>query len=859
MGETGKQCVNTQVQETALVTYLLKDQTDNMGTESDGFAYQAVTITPSHFGTNALLNDAILRDDTTQALSDIQYLNAGALRYPGGTVTEELFDITDSEITIGLEDDGGQTKIVPLSDFLDFAAEVDCSVSIVIPTRDGLNLSAAVALHLGQYGERVPTDSYLQDVAAFIDEVVEKASARGVAIESFEIGNEFWLGGRMTALEYGRLSGEVALVVQQKLSELGYSRSESPDLLLQSSSNAGKFSPRETTEQTFYENGEEHTFDIPGQGRAAEQLEAIKTGLRQIEGSTNAIDGIVDHYYDKQGFHGVDISGQYIFEQFDELAEWLEENRAPWLASIKRYVTEWNVKRDGGTELQGLQGAAINIEMFYEMVTHGVNASHFWPLTGTGNNLASGNDGVSINGEVFRLMSKSLPTLRPELDFETEQLDVHAFGNNVRDILLVSERSGNNHANIKLDFDEIYNGGEFFVAITAISDGPSNGSDANASPVLTYTDGYISEESSVSFDIEAWSIAHVEITYVTNGGDFIEGQHGDDTIKGGEGNDTLDGGPGQDTIYGEHGRDLIFGGHGDDALYGQQWHDTIYGGHGDDTLYGEEGRDEIFGEAGDDFISGGLWHDTLEGGGGADTLMGGPGDDVLFGDAGSDSLLGQEGNDLIMAGLGADTVDGGLGADTLSFENEEQGVTIWSGSRVVEASGHLTEFANIEVLNGSYFSDLFSVWRGNQEIYGLAGNDSLFLMSGRHSSVELGPGQDLCYVYYGEENFVKGGGGNDGFLIFGGYRNSFEGGQGNDEFLFVGGEENVIHYAAGDGEDTLYGFDILSDEIVLSQNLEDNMLLEQGAEGTTISFDHGDAITLFGVFDINIGHVFDFV
>ena len=205
-----------------------------------------------------------MRDDASEALSDLEYLNAGPLRYPGGTVTEKLFDITNSEATIGVEDDGGHTDIVPLSEFLDFAAAVETSVNIVLPTRDGLNLSAAEALELGTYGERVPTETYIEEIAAFIIEVISKASARGVVVQSFEIGNEFWLGGRMTAAEYGRLAGEIALVVQNTLFDLGYSRSESPDILLQSSSNAGKFSPRETTDQSFHEGGEEYTFDIPG-------------------------------------------------------------------------------------------------------------------------------------------------------------------------------------------------------------------------------------------------------------------------------------------------------------------------------------------------------------------------------------------------------------------------------------------------------------------------------------------------------------------------------------------------------------------------------------------------------------------
>jgi Ca2+-binding RTX toxin-like protein len=843
-----------------LATYVFKDQTDNIGPDIDGGAYEAVTVTSSHFGTNTLLNDAIMRDDTSEALSDIEYLNAGPLRYPGGTVTEELFDITNSEATIGEEDDGGHTNIVPLSEFLDFAAEVGSSVNIVLPTRDGLNLSAAEALKLGTYGERVPTETYLEEISAFIIEVISKASARGVVVESFEIGNEFWLGGRMTAEEYGRLAGEIALVVQNILFDLGYSRSERPDILLQSSSNAGKFSPRETTKQSFHEGGEEYTFAIPGQGKASQQLDAIKTALGNVVGAVDAIDGIVDHYYDKKGFDGVDTSGQFIFEQFDELANWIQGQRSPWLLPIKRYVTEWNVKRDGGSEPQGLQGAAIDIEMFYEMVTHGVDAAQFWPLTGAGNNLASMNEGVSINGETFRLMSSSLLGLRPELDFENTLLDVHGFGNDIRDVLLVSERSSTDQTDITLDFNETYNGGEFFIVVTKLSDGLANGMDPNVAPVLTYTDGYVSTDSKVTFDLEAWSIARVEVFYITNGDDLIEGRDGNDWMMGGEGNDTLDGGNGKDTVSAGHGRDVVFGGGGNDVINGQQWHDTLHGGDGHDTLQGHEGRDEIFGGDGDDLIDGGQWHDTLEGGAGDDTLEGGLGNDALVGNEGNNSLLGQGGDDFIFVDSGFDTVDGGLGNDTLSFEESSQSVTIWSGRGNVELGSEIIHFDDIEVFFGSAFSDQLSIISDNNVIHGLEGGDSLQVLDGRNNFVDLGEGQDIAFIFFGEDNVVHGGDENDEFWSFGGDDNVFDGGQGNDVFLLSGGEDHVLNYAHGDGADTVSGFDVFFDRIhVQGRSLEHSMIVDSNDDGTIISFGNGDSITLDGVFDASIDQFIEFL
>lgn len=786
--------------------YEIYDQTDSRSQKSANANSDFVTISSSHFGTNALLNDALLRDNPSQGHADIENLNIKTLRYPGGTVTEELFSMNNPENSYGQEDNGGKTDIIPISEFLDFASKSEASVSIVIPTRKGLNLSASKALELGQYGHRQPTEAYLQDVSNFVVDVLAKANSRGVIVESFELGNEFWLGGRMTAEEYGRLAGRLATTIDDAMSEIKNQSFRSPDILLQSVSNAGKFSPRETKEQIFFEDGKKYIEKIPGQGSAGKQIDAIKRELRKFPDAINAIDGIVDHYYDKQGHHGVDTEGQYIFEQFNELSKWLEGIRSPELPPLKRYVTEWNVKRAGGNEPKGLEGTSINIEMFYEMVTHGVVAAHFWPLVGGDNNLAGTDEGVSINGQAFRLMSESLVGLQPILDYENAKIDVHGFANSERSVFFVSERSGKYQSDISIDIGQVFDGGKYFISITSLADNNENDIGTEASPVMAYSNGFIASDSILNLNLDAWSIARIEMTYMTPSSDHILGRNGNDTVVGGNGHDTLSGGSGEDMLHGQTGDDFIFGGDG---------HDTLRGGFGDDSLDGNEGNDSLFGE---------------------------------------------EGNDFLFPGLGSDTIDGGVGNDTLSFEKAEQSVILWPGLGKVEIGHFVTDFSNIEVIKGSNLSDNISIRLSNQKIYGLAGDDNLQILDGRRNSIDLGAGEDLSLIYDGDTNFLRGGDGDDEFFIFGGKSNSYAGDDGNDSFYFYGGDNHEVHFSPGDGDDIISGFDVRRDKIFLNDYASETSIKARlRNDGVKIDLGTGDSIRLVGVFDVNVSHVVDFL
>lgn len=661
-----------------MTTYTLIDQPDeNVGVST--------VVTAQHFGVNALLDDPGIGPENLETVSDLGYLGVQTLRYPGGSVTEELFDISSPEALTAIADDGEVKAITPLSEFLDLASETGSSVTIVLPTRNGLDQSAADALDEGNYGNRMPDQAYLEQMATFVVETMQKAADRGVTINSFELGNEFWLKGRMTATEYGRLAADMAVTVQDALlhGEPTISIADQPDILIQSVSNAGLFSPRFNTETTFYVDGQLKTFTIPGQGRDTEQLDAIKAAI--TTNAANAIDGIVDHYYDKQGFggidedgneFGVDFTGQRIFEQIDELTTWIEGLRDSNLPELVQYVTEWNVKRNSDFERDGLKGASVVVEMFYEMVTHDIDAAHFWPLVNGTTQLQDEGVGVSIAGEIFRFMSESLIGLSPELDFSVSgAIDVHGYGNSDRDVLIVSERSGVSQSKATLDISSVYNGGHSFVVMTHLSDGDAGGADSNAEPIVTYSSGKMATAQTLTFDIDPWSLTRVEITYIDDGDDLVIGRDGRDMIEGHGGDDTILGNGGKDNLNGNDGNDWLSGGDGDDKVRGHAGNDTIYGGFGDDSLHGGDGIDLIYGGEGNEFSLAGNGNDQVWGDGGDDTLNGQDGDDTIDGGSGDDMINGGLGNDSLFGGSGSDrfVFAEGYGDDTISdFDATDQ-------------------------------------------------------------------------------------------------------------------------------------------------------------------------------------------
>ena len=656
------------------------DQTDeNSGT----------TVTEEMFGLNALFT--VNEPDETLINARYQELGATNLRYPGGSVTEWYFDISD--IDGGSHDrttgsfQGNTQTLTPFTRFIELAGDVDTSVTLVVPTINGFTQSAGEALIDGAYGQRVIDAGHLENVSEFVRAAVETAQANGVRIDALEIGNEFWGSGQMTAAEYGGLAAAMSQVISDTFADLGIPTSEQPDIVVQTTSSAGVFSPsRDTTlhvdeatgfvyaphqlgnlDAAFIDGLTGVTVDSQGTSRpqvreiiAAFGRESIPvqdatgqiTDLK-LKDAANAIDGVVEHYYLDGGFDAVNTEEQFGFSQMD-LWNIALEARDGALADLDYYITEWNTRKNGDIDVannRGLQQVSMGVEIFYEMVTHDVTAAHFWPVifnySNSGTLVFQSAESLTLAGEGFALMSESLVGLTPDMDFRVAgEVAIHGFGDNDRLVYFLSERSGSeNRMELDLSAALTLDADYYRVSWTELWDGGAGGIDEMALPVMSTTEvtGLMTAEDFEAFlvTMQAWSVLRLD----------IEGVDAADA----------DGLPADGSA--PHAR-LVDGSDADDRMRGGLGDDTIRGLSGDDNMNGYEGNDVVFGEAGNDFVKGGWGNDTLRGGDSNDTLTGEWGADVIFGDAGNDVLQGGDGADTLGGGDGNDTLHGGSGADT---------------------------------------------------------------------------------------------------------------------------------------------------------------------------------------------------
>ncbi len=571
---------------------------------TEDVSYEDQEITGKHFGVNLVtIFDEEFVDPDDELAGNVQELGATSLRFPGGSATENYFDMRQPDLAVSARNPS-QT-LTPMDQFFARAGEIGTSVTIVVPTQMAFSESAAQAMLSGTYGVRQDvTATYLQDVAAFVATAVAYAEVNGVRIEAFEIGNEFWGSGEMTAGEYGIVAGEVAALLQSELDALGVSGAE---IIAQTTSSASQlYSSRNAVEayvgevdgvlRAFSQSDINSEFDgvvpegwqsvtLSGQGSARSQVSQIANGINSVPGAAEAIDGIVQHYYQSGGFDRADGTKSFKFSQFQRLEDQL--NRSPESPELTYHITEWNTNATGASNNRGLQNASMMIENFFELVANDVDVAQIWPLSfdaAQGISLVDlDGPGLAISGEMFRLMSESLPDSRPVLDWSVSGvIDVHGFERSTGAVFFISERSGARQSGVELDVSQFLDADEYFMTATQIWDGGAGGDDSTAAPVLTDTSGMISGTQTLAFDLDSWANMRIEVTYVGDGNNTLTGRGGDDQITGWGGADYIDGGAGADILDGGTGNDHLIGGLGDDRLKGGAGDDVVDGGEGYD-------------------------------------------------------------------------------------------------------------------------------------------------------------------------------------------------------------------------------------------------------------------------------------
>lgn len=656
-------------------------------------------VTGGLFGGNFLFT----RDRTASGSYDDVAMQLGltSCRYPGGTIAEQYFDLRNPDRESAVDPETGKViSLTGLSQFLGFCHDAGIAATIVIPTRN--------ALSDGALGARDVTPEAQATVAAFVTEIV-LGNYGDANIFSFEIGNEYFGSGMMTATEYGKVASAFSLAIQSALDACRDTMGLGQDWA----------EPKIAVQMGMY--GVYST--MPGDIQNA----AIMAQFDNVEAS--AVDAVVGHFY-PVNFDSISGSGWF----FDRLDDWTEDTR---FASVDTHITEWNSDLNSG-QVSGLRHAQVLLQIFCELVSRGVDSASIWGVQQNTNNDLSGDEGqttLTIGGEMFRLLRESVVDhVLVDRNLETS-VDSYVF-KAARDTVVFLGNDSASATQLSVDLSYFSAGirSSELVVLTTNGDATMPG----AQPVLIEKSIGNIDDGVLHLTLQPFEVARVIFSYGASGApaepvsvsggnrsaDLISGSpgndalfgyagndrisagSGDDRIDGGDGADTILGGPGGDLILGGTGNDLVVGGAGADLVYlgggadvyrddtqtGAAGADTVWGGlgadkiigvagpnefHGgegsdlltggtvNDLLYGDGGCDTILGGAGDDRIWGGDWDDKLSGGAGKDRLVGGWGKDTLNGDAGNDYLAGGTGADLLMGGDGADTLIGGSGNDTI--------------------------------------------------------------------------------------------------------------------------------------------------------------------------------------------------
>ncbi|KMK68482.1 calcium-binding protein [Puniceibacterium sp. IMCC21224] len=631
-------------------------------------------------------------------------LGVTSMRYPGGSLTEEYFDIANPDATIVVGNENGlEQSFIPLSDFMQMADEVGASVTIVLPTRT--MLSSQVDAN----GDRLPgfDEEELRD---FVHDVVTGVYGEA-EVAAFEIGNEYWGSGRMNSMEYGRLSAEMSAVIDDELrlvSDTIGAATGDVDVVIQMGTDFDYASLNEhyadwDAADVVADLNEKYDLDldsdiIRGNGQPNWSVISNEIIMSSFEdGEIDHIDGIVSHTYSKEPA----VSGQRGYQLDIINGTWGEEYE-----DLDIYVTEWNQSGSSAAferdEDYGLFQAHEMLNMVEEFVASGVDAAYAWPLLqNSDNSLSMGfsHTALTAPGVMFRLMSDTIPgktmlDLDPASDAteaDLGDLDVHAFhGNGELVFFLASTASETEEteidlANLITGFDSMS------VQVLGVADGEAAGSNSSTAVLREENPEDVHDNGFLTVRLEPGEIMQVVITGIAPTEAFQEYTGiveqsqtpvlpAQQEALADSAEDDVDEAPVPTTtrevdldeyIALKPWQHHIKGHKGDDTLIGTQGADTLNGGRGDDSVVGNAGDDDLRGRIGDDTLKGGSGNDRLFGEGGNDYLKGGKGADILLGDDGDDTLLGGQNGDILLPGAGTNEVTGGYGFDTFRFSTEE--------------------------------------------------------------------------------------------------------------------------------------------------------------------------------------------
>ena len=428
------------------------------------FGFMGSQATNGLFGANVLATRSTLEPGGTYDQL-IQELGVGSFRYPGGSLTERYFDITDPNATEVYDRDTGEARdFIPLNEALSYAGTEGLSVTVVIPTRDFLTDE------MDENGDRFA--AFDEDVLrGFVRDVV--SGEHGEAeIDAFELGNEYWGSGQMSSVEYGRLASEMAVIIDD---ELDLNNSDA-SIIVQSGTNFN-----------FARLSDQYGDEMSGQEILADLNETYGLELNE------------DSLFSSGEVNWTDVANEMILSEFDTQAEqeavdevavhvysrgqvnddqrsfFLNATEDTWgdaLPDAGIAVTEWNTA--GNTSLlernedYGLFQSHEMLNTMEEFLRYDVQNAHVWPLIQNTPNTLSVDDGdadLSPGGAMFGLMQDALPgktaiDLTPEPGSETEAEEdgvaVHGFWE-PDELLFYVAATAEGGADTQVDFSGLIN------------------------------------------------------------------------------------------------------------------------------------------------------------------------------------------------------------------------------------------------------------------------------------------------------------------------------------------------------------------------------------------------------------------
>ena len=473
-----------------------------------------------HFGGNLLAPRGDLLGDGSYAEA-IERLGVSGLRYPGGALTEYVFDITDpdAEVVYDPRSDEEQTMI-GLTDFMSYALDAEQPVTIVVPTR------TQISENVDENGDRY-ADIDEAELRAFVQSVVTGEFGDAI-IQAFEIGNEYWGSGEMNALEYGRVASEMATVINDELEKAGNFETH---VVVQKGNNFGysrlsdnyEGVPGDEVLATLNEvyGAEFDNTALFNSGDVNWGFVNSKLVLSSFDTdiAKESVDGVVTHIYSRG--HVAEVTRYFDLDQINDT--WSED-----IPGVEIYITEWNLKSTPSLDREedyGLFQGQEMLQIMEEFGRTGVDKAHVWPLIQiTRNALSEGNDFESATppGEMFALMSETLPG-KVLLDFKEDDKDteaefgdvsVHMFAGEDELAFYIMNGSKKSAASADIDLSSLVNDYKVSdILVLGVEDGEIPGSN-KSQPVVEELDENIIQDGKFQASLSPGEIMQVVLTNV---------------------------------------------------------------------------------------------------------------------------------------------------------------------------------------------------------------------------------------------------------------------------------------------------------------------------------------------------------